>query len=365
MAHPSSPPEGTAHCPFCAEPIRTEAKKCKHCGEYLDEHLRAEHAPRKWSPGLAAVLSFFIPGLGQFYKGSVGPGLFFILGTPVGYLLFIVPGLIMHVACIVDAYQTKPHSGNSPQPISALNDQELKASEDDPPMSKAQRIQLSMVGVGVVAAIVVVVLTIPRDPTAATQHHDYALMKIKYPWLNSCDATCETKLDSDMNRLAYIDSRSSCDVMETYMAAQGKFPEMQLAINDKAASMHCRGFPKTIGQIQTATVQFRSFQDQVNAFKAELPGAGYDVTDDKYSTTDVVWGAEQGDDSDTVAIYVTNKWNSIGYAQKLANAKKWQQLWASVHSPTDRNKAKIFIEYDDFTPQWGGSHTNGTDVWVR
>jgi hypothetical protein len=25
-------------CPFCAEPINQTAKKCIHCGEYLDKH---------------------------------------------------------------------------------------------------------------------------------------------------------------------------------------------------------------------------------------------------------------------------------------------------------------------------------------
>ena len=27
----------TIQCPFCAEEILSEAKKCKHCGEFLDE----------------------------------------------------------------------------------------------------------------------------------------------------------------------------------------------------------------------------------------------------------------------------------------------------------------------------------------
>jgi hypothetical protein len=34
-------------CPFCAEPVRAEAKKCKHCGETLDPAMRAaEEAER-------------------------------------------------------------------------------------------------------------------------------------------------------------------------------------------------------------------------------------------------------------------------------------------------------------------------------
>jgi predicted nucleic acid-binding Zn ribbon protein len=54
-------------CPFCAEVIHAEAKKCKHCGELLDESLRAARAiqNKSWNPGVAAVLSLLIPGAGQ------------------------------------------------------------------------------------------------------------------------------------------------------------------------------------------------------------------------------------------------------------------------------------------------------------
>lgn len=96
-------------CPFCSEEIHDNAIKCKHCGEFLNTSVdtRIEEAAqgiqRKWNPGVAALLSFLIPGAGQMYKGNVGAGIGWLILVMIGYVLFIVPGIILHIVCIVQA----------------------------------------------------------------------------------------------------------------------------------------------------------------------------------------------------------------------------------------------------------------------
>ncbi len=106
------------NCPFCAESIKPEAIKCKHCGEILDNqfkqptqvNLNYQYPQQpKWSGGVAALLSFIIPGAGQMYKGDVGEGIVWFFGVIIGYLFFIIPGLIAHLICIVNASQGNPY----------------------------------------------------------------------------------------------------------------------------------------------------------------------------------------------------------------------------------------------------------------
>jgi TM2 domain-containing membrane protein YozV len=58
---------------------------------------------REFSPGVAMVLSFVWPGLGQIYRGNLGSGLLWMITIPVGYLCLIVPGVILHIVCVAMA----------------------------------------------------------------------------------------------------------------------------------------------------------------------------------------------------------------------------------------------------------------------
>ena len=64
---------------------------------------------RKWSPGIAALLSFLIPGAGQIYKGNVLGGLIWCVVVVVGYFFLVIPGLILHVICIFTATTGDPY----------------------------------------------------------------------------------------------------------------------------------------------------------------------------------------------------------------------------------------------------------------
>ena len=75
----------------------------------MAQDAQQELRVRRWNPGIAAVLSFLIPGLGQLYKAQVLGGLAWFVFTGIGYFCFIIPGLVLHVLCIFGAAMGDPY----------------------------------------------------------------------------------------------------------------------------------------------------------------------------------------------------------------------------------------------------------------
>ena len=57
------------------------------------------------NPGVSAVLSFFIPGVGQIYNGAFLRGIFWLIVTP-GLWIFSMGtlGWVFHIAAAYTAY---------------------------------------------------------------------------------------------------------------------------------------------------------------------------------------------------------------------------------------------------------------------
>ena len=107
-------------CTECGAVIKVKAEICPNCGVRQIAAAKWEiqgtpavtasptSAQRKWSPGVAALLSLVIPGAGQMHKGNVGRRLVWLICVAIGYAAMVVPGLILHLICIFNAASGDP-----------------------------------------------------------------------------------------------------------------------------------------------------------------------------------------------------------------------------------------------------------------
>jgi TM2 domain-containing membrane protein YozV len=101
------------YCPNCGAELQyKEAEICPSCGV----RIGPPGPPKKKEPVLAALLSFIFAGSGQVYNGELGKGILVLAGTIIGAFIFLVPGIIVWLFGIFDAYTTsmKMNSGEIP-----------------------------------------------------------------------------------------------------------------------------------------------------------------------------------------------------------------------------------------------------------
>jgi len=70
---------------------------------HIEDEFVVRRAPH---PGIAAVLSVVLPGLGQVYAGRLLAGGLWFLGTAAAYSAVLLPGFLVHAVCIWSAYHS-------------------------------------------------------------------------------------------------------------------------------------------------------------------------------------------------------------------------------------------------------------------
>jgi len=64
---------------------------------------------------ISAILSFVVPGVGQMYNGRILRGILWLIFVTLGYILFIIPGIVLHFICVAMSYK-----GTNPDRISIV-----------------------------------------------------------------------------------------------------------------------------------------------------------------------------------------------------------------------------------------------------
>lgn len=110
------------YCPECGKPLASENSNfCDDCGTKISNITLPPQptivmTPEEKSPSLAAVCSI-IPGFGQVYDGKMARGFAIYFGTLIGLFLLIVPGVLVWLFGIYDAYSIAKKMNNKEIPF--------------------------------------------------------------------------------------------------------------------------------------------------------------------------------------------------------------------------------------------------------
>lgn len=91
-----------SYCPYCGCKINSGDEFCTSC----DSEFPCKSVQLK-VPVVSAILSAFFPGLGQIYNGDrLSKGLLIFFGFAIGSLFYFLPGLLVWIFGMYDAYKT-------------------------------------------------------------------------------------------------------------------------------------------------------------------------------------------------------------------------------------------------------------------
>lgn len=102
--------KSTKYCVRCGAEFDSRAEFCSKCGVRVNS-VQANSYREMKSPGIAVVLSFFIPGLGQLYNGQIGKGIVVMIVSFIfAASMILIIGFILYPLLwlwnLYDAYTT-------------------------------------------------------------------------------------------------------------------------------------------------------------------------------------------------------------------------------------------------------------------
>jgi TM2 domain-containing membrane protein YozV len=121
-------------CESCGAPLKEGDKFCEQCGAAtpaapvsmpppppVQPAAPVQGSNPEKNPILALILSFFFSGLGQVYNGETLKGIAIFFGTLIGYMIFVIPGVIVWVFGLYDAYTTAKKMNEGTIPFKPAN----------------------------------------------------------------------------------------------------------------------------------------------------------------------------------------------------------------------------------------------------
>lgn len=102
----SQPLETPGPRPGAAQPADAVASPAH--GSFMDGEGTLRERPPPRHHHAAAIMSLVLPGLGQCAKGQMLPAIAWFAAAMLGYTTFVLPGLLLHAFCVIDAWGGHP-----------------------------------------------------------------------------------------------------------------------------------------------------------------------------------------------------------------------------------------------------------------